>query len=194
VAATLAGPSPSGFGPAIFDVNDPIDLNVLMARLADGDRSAFTEVFRLLWPPTLRLCQSMLKNETDAEDAVQQSMEKILSRASDYDPKRRALPWALAIAAWECRTMRRKRGRRREIREDQAEEPMTQAAEEELIRRNLTQAALDAMGELSDSDKETLVTTFWEESANAGGATFRKRRERAIQRLRDAFKRIYGIG
>ena len=81
-----------------------------MARLADGDRSAFTPVFRLLWPPTLRMCMSMMKNDADAKDAAQQSMEKILSRASSYDPTRPAMPWALAIAAWEC--VRRQTSRR----------------------------------------------------------------------------------
>ena len=174
-------------------MNDEPDLNALMARLGDGDRSAFAPVFRLLWPPTLRLCLGMLKNEADAKDAAQQGMEKILARASDYDPKRPALPWALAISAWECRTILRKRSRRKETPEELADEPMTAAADEDLLRRNLTQAALDAMGQLSDSDRETLVATFWDEAAGASGATFRKRRERALQRLRDVFKRVYGI-
>src|SRR5712671_4103169 len=158
-------------------VNDETDLNALMARLGDGDRSAFAPVFRLLWPPTLRLCLAMLKNEADAKDAAQQGMEKILARASDYDPGRPALPWAMAISAWECRTILRKRSRRRETPEDLADEPMTHTTEDQLERRNLTRAALDAIGQLSDSDKETIMATFWDESASASGATLRKRRE-----------------
>jgi RNA polymerase sigma-70 factor (ECF subfamily) len=175
-------------------VEEGMDLNTLMARLADGERSAFTPVFRLLWGPTFRLCMSMLKNEADAKDAAQQCMEKVLSRASSYDASRPALPWALAIAAWECRTITRKRTRRREAPEELSEEPSDDSAEEEIVRHNLTDAALEAMGHLSEADKETLVATFWEESASAGGATLRKRRERALHRLQDAFKRIYGIG
>ena len=118
-------------------MNDETDLNALMVRLGDGDRSVFASVFRLLWSPTLRLCMSMLKNEADAKDAAQQGMEKILARASDYDPKRPALPWALAISAWECRTILRKRNRRRETPEDLADEPMTAAGEDDMLRRNL---------------------------------------------------------
>jgi RNA polymerase sigma-70 factor (ECF subfamily) len=174
-------------------VDDATQLDVLMARLADGDRSAFTPVFRRLWAPTLRMCMSMLKNEADAKDAAQQSMEKILARASSYDASRPAMPWALAIAAWECRTVRQAHRRRRETPEDLVKEPRTSGAEDEIARRDLVQAAVDALGHLSDSDKETLMATFWEESGSTG-ATFRKRRERAVQRLRDAFKRIYGIG
>jgi RNA polymerase sigma-70 factor (ECF subfamily) len=174
-------------------VNEAIDLDALMARLADGDRSVFDAVFRTLWGPTLRLCLSILKNEADAKDAAQQSMEKILARATDYDAKRPALPWALAISAWECRTLLRKRGRRKEASANSSKEPATETTEEDLMRRNLTRAAVEAMGQLSDADRETLVATFWEEVTNASGATLRKRRERALQRLRDIFKRTYGI-
>ena len=173
---------------------DETDLDSLMARLADGDRSAFTPVFRSLWPRTLRMCMAIVKNESDAHDAAQQSMEKILSRASEYDPSRPALPWAMAIAAWECRTILRKRARRRELPEDSAEEPMTLAAEDDLVLRDLVRAGLDAMGQLSASDKETIIATFWGESATASDAALRKRRERALHRLREAFRKIYGIG
>jgi len=78
------------------DRDDAID--VLVARLADGDRSVFTAVFRALWPPTLRLCRTMLKNDADAADAAQEAMEKILARASDYDRKK-ACP---AVGAGHC--------------------------------------------------------------------------------------------
>jgi RNA polymerase sigma-70 factor (ECF subfamily) len=176
------------------DVDEETNLDALMARLADGDRSAFTPVFRRLWAPTFRMCMSMLKNEADAKDAAQQSMEKILARASSYDASRPAMPWALAIAAWECRTIRQVRRRRRETPDELVKEPMTSGAEDEMARRDLTHAALEAMGQLSEADKETLFATFWEESASTSGATFRKRRERAVHRLRDAFRRIYGIG
>jgi RNA polymerase sigma-70 factor (ECF subfamily) len=171
-----------------------IDLDALMARLAEGDRSAFTPVFRALWPRIMKVCASMLKNDADAKDAAQQAMEKILSRASSYDSSRPALPWAVAIGAWECKTMLRSRSRRREVREEDAPEGATSGSENDLIQRELTVAALDAMGQLSEPDKETLLATFWEQDASVKGPALRKRRERALHRLRDAFRRIYGIG
>ena len=169
------------------------EIDALMARLADGDRLAFSLLFKQLWAPTQRFCMNMLKNEADASDAAQLAMEKILQRASDYDPARRALPWALAIAGWECRTLQRKRFRRGEMAEDAAGERSDDASEDELVRRDLTNAALAAMSELSATDRETLVATFWDETATASGATLRKRRERAIDRLRGAFRRLYGV-
>jgi RNA polymerase sigma-70 factor (ECF subfamily) len=192
--SNLIRPEPlSGLGPIEQYVDDPTDLNALMARLADGDRAAFTAVFRTLWSPILRLCSGMLKNEADAKDAAQQAMEKILSRASDYDRARPALPWALALGAWECRTILRSRLRRREVGDQAAYEQTTAAAADDVIQQNLIEAALGAMGRLSDSDKETLLATFWEEGASVKGPTLRKRRERALERLRSTFRRIYGL-
>jgi RNA polymerase sigma-70 factor (ECF subfamily) len=63
-----------------------------------------------------------------------------------------------------------------------------------LVNRNLAEAALAAMGELSETDRETLVATFLDEVAPATGATFRKRRERALTRLRTMFRSLYGLG
>lgn len=172
------------------------DLNSLMARLADGDRSVFRAVFEQLWQPTLRMCTSMLRNDADAADAAQLAMTKILERASDYDPKRPALPWALAIAAWECKTILRKRGRRREAPETLAPElggSETRDTEQEIATRQLLTLALAAIEQLSDVDRGVLEATFMDEAARLTGATVRKRRERAIVRLRAAFGRLYGI-
>jgi len=167
-------------------------LDPLMARLADGDRSAFTPVFELLWPRAMRLCTSMLKNDADATDAAQQAMTKILERASEYDRRRPAMPWALAIASWECRTILKRRLRRREVADEAAGESAV-GHEDEHVQRQLVEAALAAMGTLSETDRETLIATFWEEAASASGATLRKRRERALVRLRSAFRRLYGL-
>ncbi|MEN9578314.1 MAG: hypothetical protein RJA70_1323 [Pseudomonadota bacterium] len=167
-------------------------LDALMARLADGDRAVFDRVFELLWGPVHRLCITLLKNDADAADAAQEAMQKILDRVSDYDRSRPARPWAMAIAAWECRTLSRKHARRREV--DGAEHDRAgEHQEESVIQRNLTAAAIATLGELSEADRETLIATFWDEAASVSGATLRKRRERALDRLRKAFRRLYGL-
>jgi RNA polymerase sigma-70 factor, ECF subfamily len=102
------------------------------------------------------------------------------------------MPWAMAIAGWECRTLVKKQIRRREYpavgHEAGGEHP-----EQEFVDRSLIAAALDALGKLSDADRETLIATFWEEAASVSGATLRKRRERAVDRLRKTFARLYGL-
>lgn len=179
-----------------------------MAQLADGDRSVFRAVFQRLWPPIERLCTRLLQNPADAADAAQEALQKILERApADYDPSRPALPWALAIAGWECRTLARKRQRRRETSAEDLGERAPAAAEdveEAFAQRELSRAALEALGELSEVDRQTLLATFWEEAAThahtavspaaaPSAVAVRKRRERALARLRSAFRRLYGI-
>lgn len=169
------------------------DLDRLLARLSEGDRSAFSDAFRLLWPPILRLCKGMLHNEADAEDAAQEAMQKIFSRSLEYDASRPALPWALAIAHWECRTLRQKRRRRREDPEPAANQLATADAEERHIEHRLVLDAMSALDTLSELDRETLMASFWEQATSATGPTLRKRRERALTRLRAAFRRLYGL-
>jgi RNA polymerase sigma-70 factor (ECF subfamily) len=176
-----------------MDRNSNLDLDALVARLADGDRSAFTPAFQILWPRVRDLCRSMLKNDADAADAAQQAMEKVLTRSAEYDRERPALPWALAIAAWECRTTLRKRGRRRELSEDLVPDQGFDCSDDDFAERQLVQRAMAVMGQLSAVDRETLFATFFDEAATASGPTLRKRRERALSRLRDAFRRLYGL-
>jgi RNA polymerase sigma-70 factor (ECF subfamily) len=184
-----------------------IDLDGWMVRLADGDRSVLPGVFNALWPPVRRMCHALLKNEADAEDGAQQAMLKIMSRASDYDSTRRALPWALCIASWECRSIARKRQRRREFSVADAKNPIEWVPTEESNPERLSQehelstAVLAAMGELSETDRNALLGAFWDEAASAvpntntkdKTATERKRRQRAIERLRAALRRIYDV-
>lgn len=179
--------------PNRMEAKPQTELDLAMARLGTGERSAFTRVFELLWPPIQRLCLALLNNEADAADAAQEAMKRIFERASDYEPARPALPWALAIAGWECRTLARKRQRRREAPEASEALPASDDTEALLVQQQLIRAALDALGQLSDTDRESLVSTFWEEAASVAGPTLRKRRQRALERLRDAFRRLYGF-
>jgi RNA polymerase sigma-70 factor (ECF subfamily) len=177
---------------------DSAEIDCLMARLAEGDRSAFAGVFRELWPRLRAFCVSLLRNPQDAEDAAQQAMEKVLTRAGEYDVTRPALPWALAIAAWECRTVARRRERRREVLDDNVvvnpgTAAVTHTVEDVFLHRELQHAALSAMAELSDADRAALVAAYWEQ-AQSGAPSARKRRQRAIERLRLAFARLYESG
>jgi RNA polymerase sigma-70 factor (ECF subfamily) len=173
------------------------ELSSQMCRLAVGDRSAFVPLYVALKPRVQALCRAMLRHEQDAEDAMQHVMEKIFARASSYDPARPVVPWALGIAAWECRTFRQKRKRRREdaLSDEPGALPGRPGHSEEIERSELQRLAFSTLNTLSDNDREVLKATFWDEATAAGvtGATLRKRRERALERLRASFRRLYGF-
>ena len=106
------------------------------------------------------------------------------------------LAWVVGIVSWECMTLRRKRTRRREAGSapldalaDAADNP-----EERAIRVELEAVAVAALGQLRPEDRETLqVAIYGEGPRDARPATFRKRVERAMGRLRAAW-RDHGIG
>jgi RNA polymerase sigma factor (sigma-70 family) len=173
------------------------ELDAAMARLADGDRGAFAAVFAAVRPHVGRLCERMLGRGADADDAAQQALEKVFARASTFRKGHSALPWALAIAAWECRTIVRRRQRARAS----GDEGLAAAAcpspgpHEALLARELEACVRAALGQLSEQDRATLSATFDPYVLGgeaAGGATFRKRRERALERLRILWRRIDG--
>lgn len=167
-----------------MNTDDRLRLTADLVRLADGDRSVFDAVFAQLWPVVRDFCARTLP-PADAEDAAQLALEKVLARACMFDRARDALTWALAIASWEVRTLRTRarRGKTTVL----ADDPVDTAGspEDEAISRELEAALVAVLGTLSERDRETL--------REAGtGPTFRKRKERAIARLCDAWRRLYG--
>jgi len=87
---------------------DEAAIDALMARLSQGDRSAFDPLFRALYPRALRLARLRLE-ETDALDAAQAGLVKVLSGASEFTPGRPALAWFYAVAANEVHAVARRR-------------------------------------------------------------------------------------
>lgn len=166
------------------------ELRRTMARLADGDRGAFGEVFALLWP-RLRAFAVRYVGPVDGEDAAQAALLRVFSRASEYDRSRDALAWALGIAAWECRTLRRKRGRSRETPGATAELSLSRTPEDEVIDRDLRDAAAEVLGTMRPIDVETIAALAGGTRA-VQGATFRKRLSRALARFRVAWRTRHG--
>src|SRR6266852_2665855 len=119
-----------------------------MARLADGDRSAFPAVYQALWP-VLRSFIARQLPPSESEDVAQEALLKVFARASDFDPDRDAVAWALGIASFDVRTARKRSMRRREHLTAQPPPAVdSEFAEEEMISRDLEAAALDVLGTL----------------------------------------------
>lgn len=170
------------------------ELDRQLARLADGDRSASSAVFAVLWPRLVAFAERSLGRGPDADDAAQQALEKVFAQAGKYDRTRSALAWALAITAWECRTLLARRQRRKEDSIDGAAELAQTVAgpEEQVIRRGLSEALDVAVAGLSEEDRRTLKEAFFDETEGTSAPAFRKRKQRTLERLRGAWRRLYG--
>lgn len=145
-------------------------------------------MYRLAWPRVRALALRLLGDDVAAEDVAQQALISVFERASEYDPELgRALPWILGITGWTVKTHRRRHYRRREV--EWVDDAATPGSEEALIQQDLMQAVHEVIGTLSPLDRETLLAQLEQTGA---GPTYRKRLQRALERLRTRWWRTHG--
>jgi RNA polymerase sigma-70 factor (ECF subfamily) len=164
-----------------------------MERLQSGDRSAFDPVYAAVHP-VVEAFAARLLGPSDARDVAQQTLLDVFSRASEFDPSRDALTWILGIAAWNCRTARKKIARRREDHRVVEDACDAASPEEDFIRRDLVRAIESLIGELGSADADTILASIDRAARPAiEPAAFRKRLQRALTRLRAAWGAKHGI-
>lgn len=162
-----------------------------LARLADGDRDAFHPLFVRLWPLLRGFAARCLPRE-DVEDAAQEALVRVFARAAEFDRRRDALSWVLGIAAYEIRTARQRRRRRR--RREHPDDALAgrpdpgRSPEETALAAELERDLGEALAALRPEDAETLLAYARGERPDLPGPTFRKRVERALGRLRSAWR------
>jgi RNA polymerase sigma-70 factor (ECF subfamily) len=168
------------------------EIQALLIRLSEGDRSAIEPAFRALWPILSRFSARALGGAAEAEDAAQQAIVKVFGQVAGFDRTKDAVAWTLTIASYECRTVRRRTGRRREDALDPPAHGATEETPEAIaVQRELEQAARDVLGSLREEDARAILAAVGD-ARPAGDATFRKRLQRALGRLRLAWRTKHG--
>lgn len=185
----MSSPSAATLGPQLRK-----ELDALFVRLADGERGAIDPAYRVLWPALRAFVGRALgpAREHEADDVTQAALLRLFGQASRYEAGRDAYAWALALTSWELRSAQTRARRDRSTPLDGAlghaspntspEDAAVQASEREHLR--------DAIALLSPSDREVIEQVLAD--SHPSDATFRKRRERAMARLRAFLKEIHG--
>jgi RNA polymerase sigma-70 factor (ECF subfamily) len=164
-----------------------------MVRLSDGDRSAFDVLLDELWPVILTFVQGRVGNTADAGDIAQEVFLRICSRIADFDRSRDGLSWAFGIGSYEILTHRKRVRRRREVHDEtMLEREADDAASPEMVleQREVALAFEQAVGALTEADRLLLGIVRREPDGPASPA-LRKRKQRALERLRGIWRRIY---
>jgi RNA polymerase sigma-70 factor (ECF subfamily) len=131
----------------------------LPARLAAGDPEAFGQMVAEHAPTARRLARLMLRNDADADDAVQDGLLSAWQAVGRYDPKRPFRPWLLRIVLNAARDLvRRRRVRQVEPLGETEAEPRP-GPDREAGRALLRERLGEALGGLSERAR-VAVTLF----------------------------------
>jgi RNA polymerase sigma factor (sigma-70 family) len=172
---------------------DRAHLDRLMSAVADGDRASIDPLFHALWPLAVRFATRFVTDPVLAEDCAQEALARMFGQVSRYERERDALTWALTHVAWEARTARRKRERRREVAEAVDNSVLDGPALVE--ERELVRAALASLESLAPVDIEVITAALTDDDElrqALAPTTFRKRLERAFARLRSTWRSRHG--
>jgi RNA polymerase sigma factor (sigma-70 family) len=170
---------------------DRTEIQRLAVAVADGERAAIEPLFRVLWAPLVRYATRFLGDEALAEDCVQDAMTTLFGQIDQLDRERDALAWAFTHVTWAARTARRKRERRNEVGDLLPESSAVPGYED----HDLVRSALAELEQLPARDREVIVAAIADDEqlrARLAPATFRKRLERALARLRTSWRSRHG--
>jgi RNA polymerase sigma-70 factor (ECF subfamily) len=187
-----------GLAAAAPDDRDARDLrwSRLMAAAQAGDRRAYEDLLRECLPLLRQICRARLRDATEAEDAVQDTLLTIHRARASYDASRPFRPWLVAITERRALDRIRARGRRagREAALDLAAElPAPEASADAALDANHAAARLrDAVQDLPPSQRTALGLTklqdltLQEASARSGMSigAIKVATHRAVQTLR----------
>lgn len=163
-----------------------------MSAAAGGDRASVEPLFAALWPILVDYAAHVLRDRALAEDVAQDALVKLFGQLASFDRERDALTWALTHVTWQCRTARRKQQRRGEQSSVVEESRDERALHED---RELVRAALDALAALPVRDRDVIAALLTDDDElrrSLAPATFRKRLERALVRLRLSWRSRHG--
>ena len=187
-----------GLAAAAPDDRDARDLrwSRLMAAAQAGDRRAYEDLLRECLPLLRQICRARLRDATEAEDAVQDTLLTIHRARASYDASRPFRPWLVAITERRALDRIRARGRRagREAALDLAAElPAPEGSADAALDAHRAAAQLrDAVQDLPPSQRTALGLTklqdltLQEASARSGMSigAIKVATHRAVQTLR----------
>jgi RNA polymerase sigma-70 factor (ECF subfamily) len=160
-----------------------------MTAAADGDRKAVEPLFQLLWPVGVEYATKLVGDRAAAEDCVQEALVKLFAQVDRFDRERDATAWAFALVTWQARTVRKQRERRRE-------DDVAVSASYEMGSDPIFRGAIDeVLASLPARDRDVIVAAIADEDSlrdTLAPATFRKRLERALSRLRLSWRSRHG--
>jgi RNA polymerase sigma factor (sigma-70 family) len=129
----------------------------LARRVAGGDEKAFSAIYGRYHQRLYRYCVSILRDETDAQDALQSTFERALCALRREQRDAPLRPWLFRIAHNEAITLMRRRKRAPGPVPDRAHPAVAQSAEHEAGERDRLATLVADLAELPQRPRSALI-------------------------------------
>ncbi len=170
----------------------------LLARAAAGDQESYAALVSQHYPACLRVARGMLRDPTDAEDAVQDAFLRALKSLGRRDERIPFRAWLFRILINRCRSVALERSRRvRRFVQDEA--ALDRAASPDVVEAVNSAAIMDALQAIDPPLREAFVLKYVEEleykematMTGVGISALKMRVKRACEALRPRLEEIY---
>ncbi|MAE96485.1 MAG: RNA polymerase subunit sigma [Deltaproteobacteria bacterium] len=132
-------------------------------QIADGDRRAFEELYEVYGPRIFRFAIRMVREETKAEEVVNDVMFEVWKSAGRYEARSKPSTWILGIARF--RALNAIRGKKIETQELDDATPIVDPSEdagELLDRHSQIERVKEALTQLSPEHREVVELTYFQ--------------------------------
>ncbi len=178
---------------------------LLIARVAEGDRSAFIALYDRFSTPLYSLAIKMLANETEAEDLLQEVFLSVWNKAATFRPDRgSAFSWVVAQLRNRAIDRIRSRRRRSELLDANAPEleptsSATKSSAENCETNERAREVRSAMSQLSGEQQQVLRLAYFDGLTQSEIAdklkeplgTIKARAQRGMARMRTILKVLH---
>jgi RNA polymerase sigma-70 factor, ECF subfamily len=187
--------------------HNPTADEALIARVAQGDETAFAALYDRLSRPLYSLAVKILGDATDAENALQEACLQIWRRAATYDANKSSVfTWAVLITRSKVIDYLRARGRQQRLVQDlveSGESPRSSTASatesvSDIVEKSDEATRVQAiLNQLPPEQREAIELAFFADLTHHDIAarlaqplgTIKARIRRGLLRLRDALQR-----
>lgn len=159
VAASFASTAPALPAAAVDPLED------LIARVAIGDRGAFRALFEIARGRSYGLCLRMLRNQGEAEEALQDVFVRVWRHAAGFRSDAHPMAWIQAIARNRCLEILRRRGVDDGEWDEAAAEAMADDAptpEQHSLQAETTRTISDCLRGLEPPQRQAIELAFFD--------------------------------
>ena len=136
---------------------------LLLARIRDGDRDAFEQLYRLYHPRLTRFLQSLIRRPTIVEEVLNDTMMVVWNKPDSFHGASKLSTWIYAIAYRKAMKGLRQQDEAVEDRDAERRVSLDADPEGESGRTRVHQLLMTAMGELTAAHRAVVDLTYFHE-------------------------------